>query len=93
MMHSQILEAIRLMPTLERLEIVEFTLGLVRADITKDSDPQPAKQLSLASAAEVMRNFYAEGINLTEFSVRVSVPTGNRSPNDFYEYENYEILN
>jgi hypothetical protein len=81
MTHSQILEAIRLMPTLERLEIVEFTLGLMRADITKDSEIKPAKQLSLASAAEVMRDFYAEGSTLSEFS--------DRSPDDFYEYENY----
>jgi hypothetical protein len=81
MTHTQILEAIRLMPTLERLEIVEFTLGLMRADITKDSEIQPAKQLSLAVEAE--------GINLAEFSVRASVPIGNRSPDDFLEYENY----
>jgi hypothetical protein len=81
MTHSQILEAIRLMPTIERLEIVEFTLGLMRADITKDSDLQPTKQLSLVAAAEVMRDFYAEGSNLAEFS--------DRSPDDFYEYENY----
>jgi hypothetical protein len=85
MTHSQILEAIRLMPTLERLEIVEFTLGLMRTDITKDSEVQLTKQLSLASAAEVMRNFYAEGSNLAEFS--------DRSVDDFYEYENYAILN
>jgi hypothetical protein len=74
MTHSQILEAIRLMPTLERLEIVEFTLGLMCADITKDSDFQPAKKLNLAVAAEVMRDFYAEGSNLAEFS--------DRSPDD-----------
>jgi hypothetical protein len=89
MTHSQILEAIRLIPTIERLEIVEFTLGLMRADITKDSEFQPVKQLSLAAVAEVMHDFYAEGSNLAEFSVRASVPTGNRSPDDFYEYENY----
>ena len=81
MTHSQILEAIRLMPMLEQLEIVEFTLGLMRADMTKDSNLQPVKQLSLAAAAEVMRDFYAEGSNLSEFS--------DRSPDDFYEYENY----
>jgi hypothetical protein len=69
------------MPTLDRLEIVEFTLGLMRADITKDSNLQPVKQLSLAASAEVMRDFYAEGSNLAEFS--------DRSPDDFYEYENY----
>ncbi len=69
------------MPTLEQLEIVEFTLGLMRADITKDSNLQPVQQLSLAAAAEVMRDFYVEGSNLAEFS--------DRSPDDFYEYENY----
>jgi hypothetical protein len=81
MTHSQILEAIRLMPTIERIEIVEFTLGLMRADITRDSDLQPAKKLSLAAAAEVMHDLYAEGSHLAEFS--------DRSPDDFYEYENY----
>jgi hypothetical protein len=81
MTHSQILEAIRLMPTLERLEIVEFTLGLMRADITKDRDLQPTKQLSLAAAAEVMRDLYAEGSNLAEFS--------DRSSDDFCEYQDY----
>jgi hypothetical protein len=70
MTHPQILEAIRLMPALERLAILEFTLGLMRADITKDSELQPAKQLSLASAAELMRDFYTEGSNLAEFSDR-----------------------
>jgi hypothetical protein len=85
MTHTQILEEVRLIPTIERLEIVEFTLGLMRADITKDSDLQPTKQLSLVAAAEVMRDFYAEGSNLAEF--------GDRSPDDFYDYENYAILN
>ncbi|WP_310483695.1 hypothetical protein, partial [Chamaesiphon sp. VAR_48_metabat_403] len=89
----QILEAIRLMPTIERIEIVEFTLRLMRADIKRDSDLQPAKKLSLAAAAEVMHDFYAEGSNLAKSSVRASVPKGNRSPDDFYEYEDYAILN
>lgn len=67
MTHSQILEAIRLMPTLEQPEVVEFTLGLMRADIKKDSNLQPVKQLSLAAAAELMRDFYAAGSNFAEF--------------------------
>jgi propanediol dehydratase small subunit len=36
---------------------------------------------SLATAAEMMRDFYAEGSELTEFS--------DRADEDFYEYENY----
>ena len=81
MTHAQILEAIRLMPTIERLEIVEFTLELMSADVTKDSEVQPAKQLSLVAVAELMRDFYAEGRNLAEFR--------DRSTDDFSEYENY----
>jgi propanediol dehydratase small subunit len=36
---------------------------------------------SLANEAEMMRDFYAEGSELTEFS--------DRADEDFYEYENY----
>jgi propanediol dehydratase small subunit len=36
---------------------------------------------SLATAAEMMRDFYAEGSELAEFS--------DRADEDFYEYENY----
>jgi hypothetical protein len=78
MTHSQILEAIRLMPTIERLKILEFTLGLMREDINKDSE----QHLNLAAAAEIMRDFYAEGSELSEFS-------DLSSEHDFYEYENY----
>jgi propanediol dehydratase small subunit len=36
---------------------------------------------NLATTAEMMRDFYAEGSELTEFT--------DRADEDFYEYENY----
>jgi hypothetical protein len=75
MIKTQILEAIKQMPNAERLEVIEFALRLVRADIEKP------KKLRLAEAAEIMRPFYAEGSELTTF-----VDTGNE---DFYEYHDY----
>jgi propanediol dehydratase small subunit len=53
--------------------IVE-TLNFVRFLKTKERS-------SLAAAAEMMRDFYAEGGKLTEFS--------DLANEDFYEYENY----
>ena len=78
---SQILEAIRLMPSIERLEIVEYTLRLMREDLTRDSSIQAARSPRLAAAAEAMRDFYAEGSELTAFT--------DRSLDDFVEYEDY----
>jgi hypothetical protein len=61
--------------------IVE-TLNFVRFLKTKERFPQgDSSRTSLAAAAEVMHDFYAEGSELTEFS--------DRSDEDFYEYENY----
>jgi hypothetical protein len=61
--------------------IVE-TLNFLRFLKTKErfSDGEDPR-LSLATAAEMMRDFYAEGSELTEFS--------DRADEDFYEYENY----
>jgi propanediol dehydratase small subunit len=53
--------------------IVE-TLNFVRFLKTQE-------RTNLSAAAEMMRNFYAEGSELTEFS--------DRADEDFYEYENY----
>ncbi len=61
MIESQILEAIKKMPNVERLKIIEFTLRLVREEMEKP------EKLSLKDAAEIMRPYYAEGSNLTEF--------------------------
>lgn len=61
MIKTQILEAIKQMPNAERLEVIEFALRLVREDMEKP------EKLSLAAAAEIMRFFYAEGSELTEF--------------------------
>jgi hypothetical protein len=78
---SQILQAIRLMPSIERLEILEYTLQLMREDLTRDSSSQAERSLSLAAAAEAMRDFYAEGSELTAFT--------DRSLDDFVEYDRY----
>jgi hypothetical protein len=61
MIEPQILEAIKQMPNIKRIRIIEFTLGLMREEMAKD------EQLSLKEAAELMRPFYAEGSELTEF--------------------------
>ncbi|BAY23147.1 hypothetical protein NIES2100_29110 [Calothrix sp. NIES-2100] len=75
MIKSQILEAIKQMPNVERLEVIEFALRLVREDMEKP------EKLSLMAAAEIMNPYYAEGSDLTEF-----VDTCNE---DFYEYHDY----
>ena len=72
MIKIQILEAIKQMSNSDRLEVIEFALKLLRRDIEK---------LSLRETAEIMRPFYAENSNLTEF-----VDANNE---DFYEYQDY----
>ena len=81
MTKSQILDAIRLMQTQERLEIMEFTLRLMREEMPQTAASQQMQKLSLVDAADLMRSYYAEGSELTEFS--------DRSPEDFYEYKDY----
>ncbi|MDJ1174806.1 hypothetical protein [Roseofilum capinflatum] len=75
MIESQILEAIKQMPNIERLKIIEFTLKLVREEMTQ------TEKLSLEDAAEIMRPYYAEGSELTEFT--------DNDNSDFYEYQDY----
>ncbi|MCT7970779.1 hypothetical protein [Laspinema olomoucense] len=75
MIEPQILEAIKQMTNIERIRIIEFTLGLMREEMAKN------EQLSLKEAAELMRPFYAEGSELTEFV--------DSEHGDFYEYEDY----
>ena len=60
--------------------IVE-TLNFLRFLKTKELSEGDAVRASLAAAAEMMRDFYAEGSELTEFS--------DRANEDFYEYEKY----
>jgi len=62
MIETKILEAIKQMPNVDRLKIVEFTLRLVREEMEKP------EKLSLRDAAELMRSYYAEGSELTEFT-------------------------
>ncbi len=81
MTKSQILEAIRLLQPLERLEIAEFTLQLIRKEMIKTPISQQMQHLSLVDAAEMMRSYYVEGSEMTEFS--------DLCQEDFYEYEDY----
>lgn len=75
MIETKILEAIKQMPNVDRLKIVEFTLRLVREEIEKP------EKLSLRDAAEMMRSYYAERSELTEF---IDADNG-----EFYEYQDY----
>ena len=75
---EQLLQELNSIP--DRL-IVE-TLNYVRFLKTKERFSEgDTPRTSLAAAAEMMRDFYAEGSELTEFS--------DRADEDFYEYENY----
>ena len=75
MINPQILEAIKKMPNVERLEMIEFALKLMREEI------ENPKKLSLTAAAEMMHSYYEIESSLTEF-----VDTYNE---DFYEYKDY----
>ena len=72
MIKTQIKEAIAQMPNVERLEIIELALKLVRQDMEK---------LSLEAAAEMMLPYYGEGSNLTEF-----VDTCDEDFYEYHEY-------
>ena len=61
MIKTKILEAIKPMSNSDRLEVIEFALKLLRQDIDKP------EKLSLREVADIMRPFYAENSNLTEF--------------------------
>jgi hypothetical protein len=75
MIKTQILEAIKEMPNIERLELIEFALRMVREEM---EEPQ---KLSLKDAAQIMVSYYEEGSELTEF-----IDSCNE---DFYEYHDY----
>ena len=75
MLETKILEAIKQLPNVDRLKIVVFTLRLVREEIEKP------EKLSLRDAAEMMRSYYAERSELTEF---IDADNG-----EFYEYQDY----
>jgi len=75
MIKTQVLEAIKQMPNVERIEIIEFALRLLREEIK-----QPNK-LSLKEAAQMMLPYYKENSELTEFVDSCS--------EDFYGYNDY----
>jgi hypothetical protein len=75
MIKTQILEAIKQMSNVERLEIIEFALQLLREEMEK------AEKLSVRDAAEMMLSYYEEGSSLTQFI--------DSCHEDFYEYHDY----
>ena len=65
----------------ERLEVMEFTLRLIREEIPQMEVSDRVQKLSLVDAAEIVRSYYNEGSELTEFT--------DRCQEDFYEYKDY----
>ena len=69
------------MRTQDRLEVMEFTLRLIREEMPRSTESVKMPQLSLGDAADLVRGYYAEGGELTKFS--------DLCQEDFYEYKDY----
>jgi hypothetical protein len=75
---EQLLQELNFIPD----NLIVETLNFVRFLKTKERFSEgDVPQTSLAAAAELMRDFYLEGNELTELS--------DQSNEDFYEYEKY----
>ncbi len=57
---------------------MEFTLRLIREEMPQTVVSQQTQQLSLVDAVDLMRSYYAEGSELTEFSVSTNTKTMRR---------------
>ncbi|PSB41544.1 hypothetical protein C7B77_27335 [Chamaesiphon polymorphus CCALA 037] len=75
---EQLLQELSSVPDNLILETLNFVRFLKTKERFSEGD---VPRTNLTVAAELMRDFYAEGSELTEFS--------DRSQDDFYEYENY----
>jgi hypothetical protein len=75
---EQLLKEISSVPDNLIIETLNFLRFLKTKERFSEGD---VPRSSLATAAEMMRDFYAEGSELTEFT--------DRADEDFYEYENY----
>ena len=75
---EQLLQELSSVPDSLIVETLNFLRFLKTKERFSEGD---ARRSSLAVAAEMMRDFYAEGSELTEFS--------DRADEDFYEYEKY----
>ena len=56
-------------------------MQLLEMEKEQPQNPATNEKLSLKNAAEMMRSYYAEGSNFTEFV--------DDCPEDFYEYQDY----
>jgi competence protein ComGF len=77
----EVLEAIKQISNLKRLELIELVSRLMREELTNMTELKTQDSLSLAKAAEMMVSFYQQGNELTEFT--------DSQDEDFYEYEDY----
>ncbi len=75
---EQLLKEISSVPDNLIIETLNFLRFLKTKERFSEGD---VPRSSLATAAEMMRDFYAEGSELTEFT--------DRANEDFYEYEYY----
>jgi hypothetical protein len=75
---EQLLQEITSVPDNLIIETLNFLRFLKTKELFSEGD---TPQTSLATLAEMMRDFYAEGSELTQFS--------DRTDEDFCEYENY----
>jgi hypothetical protein len=75
---EQLLQELSSVPDNLIVETLNFVRFLKSKERFSEGD---APRTSLVAAAEMMRDFYAEGSELTEFS--------DRADEDFYEYEKY----
>lgn len=81
MTKAEVLEALKQMNTKERLEIIETASRLIREELAEQPKLKVERELSLASAAEVMRPYYEQGSELAMFT--------DQDSDDFYEYQEY----
>jgi hypothetical protein len=75
---EQLLQEITSVPDNLIIETLNFLRFLKTKERSSEGD---VPRSSLATAAEMMREFYVEGSELTEFT--------DCADEDFYEYENY----
>ena len=78
---TEILAALKEMTIAERLEIIETASKLIREELVNKAEHTNGREMSLATAVEVMRPYYEQGSELAMFT--------DLDSEDFYEYKDY----
>ncbi len=81
MIKAEVLEALKQMTTVDRLEIIEMASRLIREELAVKPRVIDRQELSLTKAVEVMCPYYEQGSELTVFT--------DQDTEDFYEYQEY----